>query len=270
MKNMRRQNGAFTLIELIVGIAITVILAASLVPALARTRTQALRITCANNLKQVGLAFRTWAIAHNGNMPMSLPDSQGGATSQIGIRTLTGSQITSKGVSMMFLAASNELSTPKILFCPAEYESSVRQVAGSFAGTQTGTSTRVLYTNDLNVSYFIGVDASETRPRMFLTGDHNLGDNANPPTSAFGTAPSTGRFFISLGTNCTSSTTGPAWMDSMHSKHGNVGMADGSVEWFSRSNLQNAIRSSGDNGRTLGSFPQAAGTSGLANRIQLP
>ena len=60
-------------------------------------------------------------------------------------------------------------------------------------------------------------------------------------------------------------------MDTMHSKQGNVGLADGSVEWFSRTNLQNALKSTGDTGRTAGSFVQASGSTGTGcNRIQLP
>jgi prepilin-type N-terminal cleavage/methylation domain-containing protein/prepilin-type processing-associated H-X9-DG protein len=274
MKNMRQQNRAFTLIELIVVIAITVILAASLLPALARTRPQAQRIACANNLKQVGLAFRTWAAANGGRMPMSIPRAQGGDADDVGRRSLTASQSTSQGVSKMFLTMSNELTTPKILYCPAEFEASVRQMAATFSGIQTGAVSKVLYTNDLNISYFIGVDASEASPRMFLTGDHNLGDNGNPPTSAFGTAPNTSpagtRFFVCLGTNFAAGS-GPGWTDNVHSRQGNVGMADGSVEWFSRSNLQNALSSSGDTGRAAGTFTMAVGSTGSGcNRIQLP
>ena len=280
MKNMPKENEAFTLTELIVVIAIIVILAASLLPALARTRTQALRITCANNLKQVGLGFRTFANDNNGNMPMTLAPSLHGAADQVGVRNVSNSQIVrntttgayasgSQGVSMIFLCASNQLSTPKILFCPAEYESSVRQAATTFSGVQSG-SNQVLYTNDLNVSYFVGVDAQQTYPRMFLAGDHNLGDNGNPPTAPFLSAGASTRAYISLGTNM-SGAASPGWMDNMHSKQGNVGMADGSVEWFSRSNLQNALKSSGDRGRASGNFVLASGATGTGcNRIQLP
>lgn len=74
---MRRSQG-FTLIELLVVITIISILAAILLPALARAREAANRASCANNLRQLALVCQMFAGEHNGDFPPGAPNEYWG------------------------------------------------------------------------------------------------------------------------------------------------------------------------------------------------
>lgn len=63
------KNKGFTLIEIMVVIAIIITLAGLLMPALIRARRQAKRVECINNLKQIGIAMHSYALDNDEKFP---------------------------------------------------------------------------------------------------------------------------------------------------------------------------------------------------------
>ena len=175
-----------------------------------------MQINCVNNLKQTGLAVRVWEGDNNDKYPWQIPATNRG----------TMDFITGPNAFRHLQIMSNELSTPKVVICPLESDRG-RFVATNFTA----------FCNS-NVSFFIGVDSSETNAMMLLAGDHNI-TNGTPVRNGI----------LNLTTNHLS-----GWTAEVHNKVGNIAMADGSVQQVSIAGLQTSV----------------ANTGVASNRLQMP
>jgi prepilin-type processing-associated H-X9-DG protein len=215
-----QRNQALTRTEAIVVIATLAVLFVLLLPALIPVlHNGRQRINCVSNLKQIGIAYRLWEGDNNDKYPMAVSVTNGGAMELIA----TGN------VAACFQVMSNELSTPKVLLCPED--------------TRRVRATNFSTLNSSNISYFVGLDAAETKPQMFLSGDDNFAIGGVPVKSGV----------LELSTNTPVTWTSLRhvaynshfWTAARHKFVGNIGMADGSAQQFTTDGLQKALQQTG-------------------------
>ena len=144
-----------------------------------------------------------WANEHGEKLPMDLSTAQGGTKDT----ALQGLPLAS------FIIISNELNSPKPLTCSEDKDR-----------THTGDWTQL---SPKNLSYFLGVDASEANPFTILSGDRNLTLSGKPVKGFMQiTSPST-----------------VTWGPNIHKHQGNIGLADGSAHQATDQYLQKALES---------------------------
>ena len=222
MSVFRSSRRAFTLIELLVVIAVIAILAALLIPAIARAKVQAKRVICLNNLKQIGAGFKAWAGDHDNKYPWNVDKSLGGGKPD---------SLTPSTANVQFAIVSNELVTPKILLCPTDTQ---RSPAVNF-------TTLAL----INLSYCLGNEADEQRPGNMLVTDRNM-----VGFDVTGLPENINCFILSAGA------VNARWRrDICHGANmGMVALSDGSAQKFNNALLIPAILSSTTDDGTLQFF----------------
>jgi hypothetical protein len=198
-----KSSGAFSLMELLIAMALAVLLALVVLPGLAKSRARSSRANCWNNMSRIGLGFLTWSLDNNDSYPMQVSVTNGG----------TMELVTSGVVYPHFEVMSNELSTPKILLCPSDEKRTFATQFGAGLG-------------DTNVSYFVNTDAAYRDGSSLLCGDRNITNRA--PTSSRLVPLTVGNTI--------------AWTREMRVQKGYVGFGDGRVGSFSNGGVGAAIR----------------------------
>ncbi len=181
-----------TLNEVLLVIALIVLLAALLLPALAAAKHKSSRLGCVNNLHQINLAFKTWEGDNGDKFPMQFALTNSETMKLVG----NGSAY------VLWQTMFHELSTPKILHCPDDTE-------------RTGATNFTTGLSDANISYFFSLEAADTYPQMILDGDDNLAVNGVRVKPGILNLPTTNSL---------------TWTKERHHSAGNIGMADGSVQ----------------------------------------
>lgn len=201
---MQTNKRAFTVVELMVVVSVIFLLVVVFLPDGRNGRAKAVRINCVCNLKQVGLAYCLWAGDNNDLNPMQFFTNQ------------TGGPLYADATNAFryFQVMSNELSTPKVLVCPAD---SKRRAATNFTTDFAGN----------HISYFIGLEANETtHPYTLLSGDRNITN---------GTKPINGLLEVTTNQQL-------GWTAEFHNGAGNVGLGDGSVQQITTIGLRNLVK----------------------------
>jgi len=203
----RTPERGLTWLELLVAMAMIALLAIVLLPRINPQPSR--RLACVSNLKQIGLAIRISSEDYRTNFLMDVP-------SVLGRHPDAAWDVS--GLWLRYLQLTNQLVTPKVLWCPAD---KYRQPASTFAARPTGWRA-VGFTGNSQISYFLGLNASEEQPDSILAGDRNL--------TTHGLPLGPGRHLLNAHSQL-------GFSDQLHNGTGNVLLGDASVQQCPSSRL---------------------------------
>lgn len=168
-----RVRSAFTLVELIVCLAVVALLTGIMLPALRHVREVSSRIRCASNMHQIGIAISTYAQMHNDRIPSSFyaePDHrqpQEFMAASFGPSTSVSNGPTPQGwEGLGWLVRGDYLGRCECLYCPSHRgEHTLERYAEAFA-TPNGVR---IYTN-----YHYAGHVREDGRQIRLSDGHDL------------------------------------------------------------------------------------------------
>jgi type II secretory pathway pseudopilin PulG len=152
MKRNHPMTSAFTLLEVLVVVCLIVVLFLNIVPTFKRADQKGIRVRCAGNLKNIGVAHQVFAADHSDKFPSQ-----------------------TNSIVAYARALTNEYIWPRIYYCPGDKQRAPVETWQNF-------STK-------NISYFFNVAASATYPGSIMAGDSDLLVNGVPLASGRNVVP---------------------------------------------------------------------------------
>jgi prepilin-type N-terminal cleavage/methylation domain-containing protein len=162
----------FTLIELLVVIAIIAILAAMLLPALAKAKDKATRIQCLNNCKQIGTAAMAYMHDYRDEFPFG-NRVNGGGTGDHSVMDPTGWPM--QVGEYMGVAKAGTTNQPRVYLCPSE-----KNIAANWAFQLHFQANRyVLSDLDMRDTALKSVNMTKGTSIYWMIMEKGAGDYAN-------------------------------------------------------------------------------------------
>jgi hypothetical protein len=200
-----------------------------------------------SNLRQVSLAFRSFAMDNDGKYPWFIPPEDGGTYGPLAGESWRN-----------IMGASNELATPRILVCPSDTQTKFTVIdwsAGPFGFAHPANRGHAL-------SFFLGLDSFEQLALTLVAGDRNIGGaRFDLCTSVY---PDPGVPALDMGDGSLP----VQWTSDIHGGQGNLAISDGSVQRPKTSDLP-PMMGIAYRLLTSGAVLTPSGTR-PANHIQLP